>query len=266
MHETAFKNIFSLIFFKSALSAHFFRCFFHFFCFITGLIYSFAQPLFLNFEVWTFVYSLSSIALTFDAVIFIFYKRFKLWEWAYALDALFVALLIFQTGYVFFAFLFLIWLFQIIFAGLQFHFKGALLQGAWISFLLTWLTLLSPHFNDFQSQSFFINNVILFVTAIVGGFIGYFFKDFNILSYFNFFKNLQYAENWPFYQDSKEDFVHMTEELNASLKNIKKIVYLGKKSKKSSSDLKSEIHYLDKKMKNLNQYICQNFSKKDSLR
>ena len=191
MHNSKIKSTFEHFhYFQTSTEfwTHCFRSVFHFFCFAAGLVYSFAQPFFLNVDVWVFIYSFSGLALVLDAVVFILNKNFKKWWFVYAFDALFTALLIYQTGHTFFAFLYLVWLGQILCAGLQFQFKGALLQGFWISCLMAWVVLLSPYFKSFNITSFFINNMSLIVAALLSGWVSYYLNTKNILSRLGFFK------------------------------------------------------------------------------
>ena len=153
---------------------HVVRSLFHLACFVTGLVYSFAQPRFLNVDVWSFVFMLSGLALTIDAFVFAFFKKIKkAWPFVYILDALFSALLMYQTGQTFFAFLFLMWLFSVTSAGVQFSIRAVVLQGLFCSFLLTWLVLLAPAFREFQNHPLFLlNNALLFGAGLSGAFFG----------------------------------------------------------------------------------------------
>ena len=157
-----------------------FRSLFHVSLFVIGLAYAFAQPAFLNAEVWVFIYSLAGTVLVFDACIFIFQKEWKtwfvkIWPALYCFDALLVALIMYRTGYVFFGFLSFIWLAHILSAGLQFQYKGALLQGLWTSCLFTWVHFVSPHFSSVDGSFFALHNFIFLFMAFSAGFMGAYF-------------------------------------------------------------------------------------------
>lgn len=147
------------------------RSVFHFSVLMTGLIYTFIQPFFLNFEVWSFVYLISAAVLIADAFVFIFYKHFKHWMALHLMDALFISLILYKTGFVFFNFLYSIWILGILLAGFQFQFKGAFIQALWVSSLLTWLNFVSPHF-EMTNMIFTVNHLALFLVAGLGGLIG----------------------------------------------------------------------------------------------
>ena len=173
-----------LSFGEFSLFIHGCRSFFHFLVLATGVFYAFVQPLFLNFEVWTYIYVLSASVLVIDSFVFIFYKHFKNWQLLYCLDALFVALILYKTGFVFLNLLYSVWLISIVLSGFQFHFKGALLQGLFISCLWTWLNLLSPHFERISPALFTMNSLILFAVAGLSGFIGHRYHFFQRLFQF----------------------------------------------------------------------------------
>ena len=258
--ENTLKNFFSCLLLDApALWIHCLRSFFHVICLMTGLIYSFIQPEFLNSEVWVSIYILSGLILTLDSFAFIVRKK-ELWPYVYFFDALFVFSLIYVTGYAFFAFLFLVWLLQTAFAGMQFHFKGALLQGLWISCLLTWVVLLSPHFAGGEMLSFSINSTILFITAGISGLVGYYFKTFNLLSRFKFwrsFKNL-FHNNIKNSDPLRNNILHNIEEFQSSVAQIKKIIHaqdVHAVNNKWMIELKDEVEDLDEKFKNFDSNI-----------
>ena len=151
---------------------HIFRSLFHFLFFVIGLAYSFYQPLFLNFEVWTFVYCLSGMALAIDTYIFLLNKKFNQWMAVHFLDALFIALFIYKTGYLLLTPFYLVWLCTIVSAGLQFRLKGALLQGLWVSCLFSSVQLLSPHFEQMSILFFTLNTGMIFVTVALSAWMG----------------------------------------------------------------------------------------------
>ena len=151
---------------------HIVRSLFHLLFFITGLAYSFYQPLFLNFEVWTFIYCISGVALSIDTYIFLVNKKFNRWMVIHFLDALFIALIIYKTGYLLFTFFYFTWLCTIVSAGLQFRLKGALLQGLWVSCLFSLVQLLSPQFETMSTIFFILNTSIVFVTVGLSAWMG----------------------------------------------------------------------------------------------
>ena len=230
---------------------HLLRSFFHVFCLMTGLIYSFAQPRFLNVEVWTWIYSLAGLALALDALVFINYNKWKSWNLVYAADAFFIFLMIYKTGYVFFPFLFLFWLFQVMSAGLQFSFRGALFQGIWISFLFTWLILISPHFSEWSYSEgsniwfFILNHLALFAAVALGGFAGHCFKGVDVFHRVSdFFKSLVRPD---------EDLnlgVQFKKECGQTLARIQKTLKSKTKEKDWLKDLQEDVDHLDQKIKN----------------
>ena len=176
-----------------------FRSLFHISLFMMGLVYAFAQPSFLNAEVWVFIYSLAGIAMVFDAFIFIFQKKIKslnIWPVIYGFDALFVSLIMYRTGYVFFGLLSFIWLVHILFAGLQFQYKGSFLQGLWTSCLFTWVHFVSPHFSSVDFRFFALNNVLFLFMAFSAGFMGFFFYPW-LSSFRKFYGKIQRSWTHP---------------------------------------------------------------------
>ena len=155
-----------------SLFIHGCRSFFHFLILATGIFYAFVQPLFLNVDVWTFIYVVSAFVLAIDAYVLFFYKQFKAWKALYFIDALFIALVLYKTGFVFFNFLYTIWLMSILLVGFQFRFLGAFAQAFWVSFLFAWLNILSPHFEQMSLTFFCVNSFVLFLMACISGFIG----------------------------------------------------------------------------------------------
>ena len=189
-----------------SLFIHACRSFFHFLVLATGVFYAFVQPLFLNFEVWTYIYVLSASVLVIDAFIFIFYRHFKNWQLLYFLDALFIGLILYKTGFVFLNLLYSVWLMSIVLAGFQFHFKGAFLQGLFVSCLWTWLNLLSPHFANMSTALFTVNSLILFSTAGLSGFIGHRYHFFQKLFQFIRSEMKEWAVEWnQLYSTEKSD-------------------------------------------------------------
>lgn len=176
-----------------------FRSLFHISLFVTGLVYAFAQPSFLNAEVWVFIYSLVGIVMIFDAVIFIFHKQLKsvnIWPVIYGLDALLISLIMYRTGYVFFGLLSFMWLVHILFAGLQFQYKGSFLQGLWTSCLFTWVHFVSPHFSSLDVRFFALNNVIFLLMAFSAGFMGSLFFPW-VFSFRKLYGNIQRSLTHP---------------------------------------------------------------------
>ena len=196
-----------LSFGEISLFIHGCRSFFHFLTLATGIFYAFVQPLFLNFEVWTYIYVLSASVLIVDAFVFIFHKHFKYWQFLYFLDALFVALILYKTGFVFLNLLYSVWLMSIVLSGFQFHFKGAVLQGLFVSCLWTWLNLLSPHFERISTALFTVNSLILFATAGLSGFIGWRYHFFQKLFQFIRSEIKEWMVEWNSLQ-SKETSDH----------------------------------------------------------
>ena len=197
-------------------SIHGTRSFVHFCLILTGLVYSFAQPLFLNSEVWTYVYCVGGAALFIDAFIFVFYRAWRGWALLYVLDAFFIGLVLYKTGYTFFPYLYFYWLMSIVFAGWQFDFKGAVLQGLWISCLFTWLVFLSPHFKSMETSLFFLHHLCLLATAALSGFswprIFMYFEQKRLFSSFWGEKtlNLENPSSEPVEGDIDEVFTELT--------------------------------------------------------
>jgi len=173
-----------------------FRSVFHASLLVTGLVYAFLQPAFLNTEVWVFIYSLTGLALVCDSYIFIFQKEFKAWPFIYFFDALFVALIMYRTGYVFFGFLSFVWLMHILFAGLQFQYKGSLLQGLWTSCLFTWIHFISPHFTSVDEKFFGLYNFLFLLMAFSAGFMGAYFYPW-ISSFRNLYWSMKRSLTHP---------------------------------------------------------------------
>ncbi len=199
-----------------------FRSLFHVSLFVMGLAYAFAQPSFLNAEVWVFIYSLAGVALIFDALIFIFQKEFKAWPIIYCFDALFVALIMYRTGYVFFGALSFIWLIHILFAGLQFQYKGSLLQGLWTSCVFTWVHFISPHFSSIDGVFFAFNNFLFLLMAFSAGFMGTYFYQW-ISSFQNLYWKMRRSFthplrhfHWDAFLDDEEGSSSHQEKLNVN--------------------------------------------------
>ena len=214
-----------------------FRSVFHASVFVIGLTYAFLQPSFLNTEVWIFIYSLAGLALICDSYIFIFQKEFKSWPVIYFFDALFVALIMYRTGYVFFGFLSFVWLMHILFAGLQFQYKGSLLQGLWTSFLFTWVHFISPHFVSVDGVFFALNNFIFLLMAFSAGFMGAYFYPW-ISSFRNLYWNAQRSLthplrrfHWDVVLEDAEESEALQEKLNIN-ELVKEVVeYIHSKTK-----------------------------------
>ncbi len=194
---------------------HIFRSLLHVSLFVTGIFYAFSIPYFLNAEVWVYIYTLSGVFLVADTFMALQDKKNQFWPVLYALDALFVALVIYKTGHVFFNIFLSIWLFHILFVGIQYHWKGVLLQGVWTSVLWAWVQMLSIHFQPFDWK-FFAFNSFLVLGFSTGWSIVSFYKN-NIYSFFKpeFLKIKDYiselfrplvSENWEIIKDkSLED-------------------------------------------------------------
>ena len=145
--------------------SHIFRSFLHTSLFIVGLFYTVSIPYFLNADVWVYIYGLSGFFLFVDAVIVLQNKNFQAWPILYALDALFVALVIYKTGHVFFNIFMCAWLLHILFVGIQYDWKGVLLQGLWTSILWTWVQILSMHFHPFDWNFFAFHSFLILGTS-----------------------------------------------------------------------------------------------------
>ncbi len=199
---------------------HTFRSLFHASLLIIGLIYAFVQPSFLNADVWVFIYSLAGAALVFDSTAFVFQKKFKAWPLMYALDALFCALIMHRTGYVFFGVLCFVWLVHILFAGLQFQYKGSLLQGLWTSCLFTWVHFVSPHFSSFDGAFFALHNFLFLSMAFSAGFMGSYFNQW-VSSFRRLFWKIKLSFthplrhlHWSAFSDEEEESSFHQEKLN----------------------------------------------------
>ena len=199
---------------------HTFRSLFHISLFMMGLVYAFIQPAFLNVDVWVFIYSLAGAALAFDSAVFIFQKKFKAWPLMYALDALICALIMHRTGYVFFGVLCFVWLVHILSAGLQFQYKGSLLQGLWTSCLFTWVHFVSPHFPSFDGAFFALNNFLFLVMAFSAGFMGVYFNQW-VSSFRHLLWKIQRSFthplrhfHWSAFLDEEEESSSPREKLN----------------------------------------------------
>ncbi|MDE0152085.1 MAG: hypothetical protein OXK80_06310 [Bdellovibrionales bacterium] len=214
-----------------------FRSVFHVSLFVMGLVYAFTQPAFLNAEVWVFMYSLAGAALAFDALIFIFPNHFKAWPIIHFCDALLVAFIIYLTGYTFFGFLSFIWLMHILFAGLQFQYKGSLLQGLWTSCLFTWVHFISPHFASVDGTFFALNNFIFLLMAFSAGFMGVYFQPW-LSSFRHLYWNVKRSFTHPlrrfrwdaFLEDTEDSDVHQ-EKLNINELIGEVVEYIHSKTK-----------------------------------
>ena len=214
-----------------------FRSLFHASLFVMGLAYAFAQPSFLNSEVWVFIYSLAGVALIFDTVVFIFQKEFKAWPAIYCFDALLISLIMYRTGYVFFGFLSFVWLAHILFAGLQFQYKGSLLQGLWTSCLFTWVHFISPHFSSVDGVFFALNNFLFLLMAFAAGFMGTYFyqwvSSFQYL-YLKMQRSLTHPLRrfrWDIFLDSEEESFSHQEKLNINELIQEVVEYIHSKTK-----------------------------------
>ena len=155
------------------------------------------------------VYATLGLALGLDAFAVVFYKKFKAWPVIYALDALFVSILVYKTGDFLFSLLFLAWMVHIIFAGVQFGFKGAVLQGLWTSLLFSWVFILSPHFVEKDISFFIVNSSFFLLTSVSSIFFGNHFHVFqNLLKKIaSFWASPSLRINWDFSKNNwNKDF------------------------------------------------------------
>ena len=200
-------NIYFSFLGESSFFIHACRSIFHLSVLMTGLVYTFTQQYFSNFEVWTFIYLISATALMIDAGVLIFYKQFKHWMALYLIDALFIGLILYKTGFVFFNFLYSIWLLGILMAGFQFRFVGAFTQALWVSSILTWLNFTSPHF-EMSYTLYIVNNFALFLMASLGGLMGVRYQLFeNVFKFIRHQVDLfveEWKESCAYESDSEE--------------------------------------------------------------
>ena len=140
---------------------HAFRSLTHVSLFCLGIFYAFSIPYFLNAEVWVYIYTVAGCFLVSDAIVAFKDNKKNLWPLLYALDALFVALIIYKTGYIFLNVLLSVWLLHILFAGIQYSWKAALLQGLWTSILWTGVQFFSAHFEALNFELFTFNSFLI---------------------------------------------------------------------------------------------------------
>ena len=182
------------------------------------MFYAFSVPYFLNAEVWVYVYTVAGCFLVADAIIALTNHKKNLWPVLYAFDALFIALIIYKTGYIFFNVLLTIWLLHILFVGIQYSWRAVLLQGLWTSVLWTGVQLLSVRFEHLNWEFFTFYSFLILSFSIFCVFISS-LKHRIISSIQPLFFRLKNLFSMAF-----NPFAHMEWEVikNVSIKDFKK--------------------------------------------
>ena len=141
------------------------------------VLYQFAQPLFLNADVWVAVYMVFFVCLSVDFFCFYFYdflkKRGFLQDGLFVLDALlmtggfyYLSLPVLSSALVF------VYLLQIISAGFAGGYRGAFSQGILVSALFSWMIVLAPQAYGDSVLYFILNNVFFLTACGLGGLLG----------------------------------------------------------------------------------------------
>ena len=145
------------------------------------VFYQFTQPLFLNATTWVFAYLFLFSAFSVDFVYFYFHEKIKrkpVWHWAFLLlDGLWITLCLSPVLPWLHSVLIFVYMLQIFSAGVMGHYKGAFLQGLWVSFLFSWILILTPAGGGSEHSllfSFLLNNLGFMAVAGLSGFLGSF--------------------------------------------------------------------------------------------
>ena len=140
--------------------------------------YQFYQPLFLNSDVWIFVYLCLFFSFSIDFIYFYFHEQIKKipsFQWGFLfLDAVLMTICLSIVTPVAYPILIFVYILQIFSAGLLGQYKGAFIQGLLVSFLLSWVIILTPEGEGSSSLifSFVLNNMAFVTVAGLSGFLG----------------------------------------------------------------------------------------------
>ena len=145
---------------------------------LSGFIaYQFIQPVFLNSEVWVFVYLCLSVSLFVDFLYFYFFDKIKhpgFWYGLFLLfDSLWITFCLHSSLSILYPVLIFAYLLQIAGAGLTGGYKRAFTQALFVSVLLSWMFILYPAEIDQPVVfSFVLNNAVFLSVAGLSGFLG----------------------------------------------------------------------------------------------
>ncbi len=141
------------------------------------VFYQFAQPLFLNSDIWVFAYLCLFVSLSVDFVYFYFYDKIKSKIFLCGLfllfDALWMTWCLSAILPALYSVLVFVYLLEIASAGLIGGYRWAFTQGLWVSLLFSWVLILNPLKLDQPIiLSFILNNIAFLATAGLSGFFG----------------------------------------------------------------------------------------------
>ena len=140
-------------------------------------LYQFVQPLFLNSDIWVYAYLCLFVSLSVDFMYFYFYekiknRRFLCWSFLF-FDAIWMTVCLSAVMPILYSVLIFVYLLQIASAGLMGGYKGAFIQGIWVSILLSWVLILAqPGVHASLTMPFILNNTAFVLVAGLSGFFG----------------------------------------------------------------------------------------------
>lgn len=159
---------------------------FHSILLLGFVCYQFVQPLFLNSDIWVFVYFVLFLSFAIDFIYFYFYEKIKQTsslQWTFLfLDAVLMTVCLSSAVPLLYSVLIFVYMLQILSAGLLGQYKGAFAQGLLVSLLFSWALILSPSGADSGQSlvvSFLLNNFGFITVAGLSGFLGYHAQKMN---------------------------------------------------------------------------------------
>ena len=148
------------------------------------ILYQFAQPFFLNSEVWVVAYWCLFASLSLDFIYFYFHDQVKkhplLCSLFLLFDSIWMTICLSGAIPVLYSILIFVYLLQIASAGLIGGYKWAFVQGLWVSALFSWvLIFFQPSVYHSLTIPFALNNIAFILVAGLSGFLGQELKQLN---------------------------------------------------------------------------------------
>lgn len=151
----------------------------HFLLLLGFTCYQFIQPLFLNSDLYVFIYMVLFLSFSVDVIYFYFHEKIKNKQGFHALylflDAVLMTVCLSIATHALYSVLVFIYILQIFSAGMLGQYKWSFTQSLLSAFLFSWVLIFNPYSMGSDSSlvfSFMLNNFGFVTVAGLSGFIG----------------------------------------------------------------------------------------------